>query len=58
MSQYAKAIVAIISAALVAAIEALPEYESELQIAVALLGAIGVYLVPNAPPEPEQPPSP
>lgn len=47
MSKYAKAIVAILSAALVAAAEALPQYSNEIQIAIAIVGAIGVYLVPN-----------
>lgn len=51
MKRYAKAIVAIVTAALIAASEALPEYSDELQIALAIVGAIGVYFVRNEAPE-------
>lgn len=47
MARYAKALVAVLTAGLVAAAEALPEYGSEIQIAIALLGAVAVYLTPN-----------
>ena len=46
-SRYAKAIVAILAAAAVAAAEALPEYAGLIQIVIAVLGALGVYLTPN-----------
>lgn len=49
MAHYAKAIVAVATAALVAAAEALPEWGSEIQIAIAIVGALGVYLTPNKP---------
>lgn len=47
MSRYTKAIIAVATAGLVALAEALPEYNDEVQIALAVLGAVGVYLFPN-----------
>ena len=48
MARYAKALVAAATAALIALSEALPEYTDEAQIALAVLGALGVYFWPNA----------
>lgn len=47
--RYAKALVAVLTAALVAASSALPEYANEIQIGIAVLGAVAVYLTPNKP---------
>ncbi len=49
MNRYAKAVVAIVGAALVAAASALPEYSNEIQVAIAIVTAAGVYLARNAP---------
>ena len=48
MKVYAKAIIAIVGAALVAAAEQFPAYDGELQVAIALFAAFGVYFVKNA----------
>jgi hypothetical protein len=51
MSKYAKTIVAVVTAALVALVGALPMGSSATQwvnFALAVVGAIAVYLVPNA----------
>ena len=55
MSRYAKAIVAAATVALASLAEALPEHAEKAQLAIAVLGALGVYLWPNkpAPPDPE-----
>jgi hypothetical protein len=50
MSKYAKAVVAIVTAALLAAKEALPlsnGQNSWVTVILAVLGAIAVYAVPN-----------
>ncbi len=50
MKRYAKAVVAIVGAALVAASTELPEYSNEVQIAIAVVTALGVYLAKNEEP--------
>lgn len=50
MKKYAKAAVAIAGAALIAAASALPEYNNEIQILIALVTAVGVYLAKNEEP--------
>lgn len=51
MKTYAKGIIAILTAALVALASSFPEYANEAQVAISILGALLVYLVPNAPAE-------
>lgn len=45
--RYTKAIVAAVTAGLLAAAEALPEYSTEIQAVVAVLGVVAVYFFPN-----------
>lgn len=55
MGKYAKAIVAALTAGLMAVQQVLPLTDDQrgwVTIALAVLGAIGVYAVPNRPAEP------
>lgn len=61
MGKYAKSIVAVVTAGLMALQQALPltdEQRGWVSIALAVLGAVAVYAVPNAPATPPAVPPP